>query len=450
MPRTDVTEFMKDSRLGRVHISVALLCGIALLADGYDVGVLGAVIPALTKSWHISHTAAGLLGSAGLAGMLFGGIGLGTVADRIGRKPSLIVSLAVFGTCAGLSAAASGPVVFGVLRFCAGLGLGGALPLTATLSAEYAPRRWRSSFVMWTSIGYATGALLAAAVSRAAIGSWGWRGVILTGAFPLLLVPVLALFLPESLEWLVRGGRTDRARRIMAAVAGPGRVAADTELYAAPSAGRVPMVRLFERRYVLRTVLLAFAFSGCLLMLYAILTWLPTLVAKSGLSVAGGLTMLILLNGGGVVGIVINGALAGRVAVSRIVLASYACVAVSLIVLGFAHSDLTIGLLAFLAGMFAYGSSVAENAYSTLVYPAELRGTGTGWGLGIGRVGAIAGPYLGGALLDHEVPLKLAYLVFASAGVMSLVAVTIVQRHRTGGGAHGTISAGAALGPVEP
>src|SRR5689334_13670725 len=83
MPRTDVTEFMKDSRLGRVHLSVALLCGITLLADGYDVGVLGAVIPALTKSWHISHTAAGLLGSAGLAGMLFGGIGLGTVADRI-------------------------------------------------------------------------------------------------------------------------------------------------------------------------------------------------------------------------------------------------------------------------------------------------------------------------------------------------------------------------------
>jgi AAHS family benzoate transporter-like MFS transporter len=426
----DVSEFMRNSRLRPAHVLVAVLCGIALLADGYDVGVFGAVVPALTKDWHLSHTVAGLLGSATLAGMLFGGIGFGAWADRVGRKPALVASLAIFGVCAGASALAPGPLVFAVLRFCAGLGLGGVLPLAATVSAEYAPNRWRSAFVMWTSIGYASGALAAAALSRATVDAWGWRGVIGTGAFPLLLLPAFVWLLPESLEWLVRTGRTERARRIMARIGDPG----SGELRAAPAVDRVPLWLLFQRRHLLRTVLLAVAFSGCLLMLYAVLTWLPTLVAASGLSVAGGLTMLILLNGGGVLGILLNGALAGRVPVFVIVLGSYVCVMLSLVLLGFASTDLTIAVTAFLAGMFAYGSSVGENAYATIIFSGALRGTGTGWCLGVGRIGAIAGPYLGGALLDHHVPLRVAYLVFAAAGLVAAVAVIVVQRQRVARG----------------
>lgn len=420
----DVTTFMRDSRLGRVHVQVALLCGIALLADGYDVGLFGAVVPALTADWHLTHTVAGLLGSATLAGMLVGAIVLGAVADRVGRKPALVTSLTVFSVCAGFSAVAPGPLVFSLLRFGAGLGLGGVLPLAATISAEYAPGRWRSSFVMWTSIGYASGALLAAVVSRAAMAAWGWRGVLATGAFPLLLVPVLIALLPESLEWLVRTSRGERARRIIARIGAP----VTGELTATAAVGRSPLAVLFHRRYLLRTVPLAVAFCGCLLMLYAVLTWLPTLVAASGFSVASGLTMLILLNGGGVVGIVLNGVLARRVGAFPVVLGSYLCVVLSLIALGFARTDVTIAVAAFLAGMFAYGSSVAENAYATIVYPGPMRATGTGWCLGIGRIGAITGPYLGGALLDNHVPLQLAYLVFAAAGVVSVAAVIVVRQ----------------------
>jgi len=443
----DVTAFMRDSRLGWGHIKIALLCGIVLLADGYDVGLFGAVVPALTADWHLSHTVAGLLGSATLAGMLIGAIVLGAVADRIGRKPALVTSLTVFSVCAGLSAVAPGPLVFAVLRFGAGLGLGGVLPLAATISAEYAPGLWRSSFVMWTSIGYATGALLAAVVSRAAMPAWAWRGVLATGAFPLLLVPVLVALLPESLEWLVRTGRTERARRIVGRIGGP----ATGELSATAAVERFPLALLFQPRYLLRTVPLAIAFSGCLLMLYAVLTWLPTLVAASGLSVSGGLTMLILLNGGGVVGIVLNGVLARRVGVFPVVLGSYLCVVISLVALGFARTDVTIAVAAFLAGMFAYGSSVAENAYATVVYPGPLRGTGTGWCLGIGRIGAITGPYLGGALLDGHVPLHLAYLVFAAAGVVSVAAVIVVRRQRELTDEHPRNAvAAAALGSIEP
>jgi AAHS family benzoate transporter-like MFS transporter len=433
MSRVDVSEFLVRSRIGRIHVTAAVLCGVSLLADGYDVGVFGAIVPSLMKTWHISGTVAGLLGTAALGGMLLGAIGLGALADRIGRKPTLVAALTVFSVCTGLASLASGPVEFALLRFAAGLGLGGVLPLAATLSAEYAPARWRSSFVMWTSIGFAGGGLLAAVVSRAELAAWGWRGVIATGVFPLLLMPVFLLALPESLEFQLRRGRTERVRRVMAVMRSTVAVAADAELYVPPRVGRTSPARLFARPFAQRTVLLAIAFSCCLLMLYAILTWLPQLVAASGLSVTSGLTMLVLLNGGGVVGIALNGVLSERVGLFRVVVASYLCTAAAIFLLGSAHTDLLLGLTAFLGGMLAYGSSVAENAYAAFVYPAELRGSGTGWCLGIGRVGAMVGPYLGGVLLDAHLSLRTDYLVFAVPGLVATACVVWVHRRLPAG-----------------
>jgi len=133
----------------------------------------------------------------------------------------MIVALVAFSVFAGLSALSPGPLAFGVLRFASGLGLGGVLPIAATLSSEYAPARWRSPFIMWTSVGFAAGGLLSALVSRLFVAEWGWRAVVATGAFPVLLVPVLIGVLPESLGLLLRRGRTEAARRIMAGIDGP-------------------------------------------------------------------------------------------------------------------------------------------------------------------------------------------------------------------------------------
>jgi len=429
VPRIDVAEFMSRSRLGRTHVVVAALCGVCLLADGYDVGIFGAIVPSLIRDWHLSSTVAGLLGTASLAGMLLGSIILGSAADRIGRKPMMILALAVFSVFAGLSSFASGPWVFAVLRFAAGVGLGGVLPLAATLSSEYAPARWRSPFIMWTSIGFAGGGLLSALISRVFVADWGWRVVVGTGAFPLLLIPVLCWVLPESLEQLVRKGKIDAASQIMRRIGRPESIPCGAELYvSAPAAENISPARLFEPSYRSRTLLLSVAFGGCLLMLYAILTWLPQLVANAGFSVSSGLTMLVLLNGGGMVGMVVNGTLARRIPVVWVLIASYLATSLVLVVLGFARTGVLIAVLAFLAGMLGYASSVAENAYPAVVFPAHLRGTATGWCLGIGRIGGMIGPYLGGALLDAHLPLAADYALFAVAGLLSATAVLMVHR----------------------
>ena len=432
MPRIDVADFMSRSTLGRTHIRVAVLCGICLLADGYDVGIFGAVVPSLIRDWHLSGTLAGLLGTASLAGMLVGAITLGAAADRIGRKPTMIVALVAFSAFAGLSALSPGPLAFGVLRFASGLGLGGVLPIAATLSSEYAPARWRSPFIMWTSVGFAAGGLLSALVSRLFVAEWGWRAVVATGAFPLLLVPVLIGVLPESLGLLLRRGRAEAARRIMAGIEGPYPVdpAATLHVTGGETVKASP-ARLFEPEYRARTVLLSVAFCGCLLMLYAILTWLPQLVANAGFSVSSGLTMLVLLNGGGMLGMILNGTLASRLPVIRVLVGSYLLTALALLLLGFAQTAALIGVSAFFAGLLAYASSVAENAYPSVVYPDHLRATATGWCLGIGRIGGMIGPYLGGALLDLGLPVAADYAIFALAGVISAGAVLAV--HRLGG-----------------
>ncbi|HWN31415.1 MAG TPA: MFS transporter [Pseudonocardia sp.] len=441
MPRIDVADFMSRSTLGRTHLRVAVLCGICLLADGYDVGIFGAVVPSLIREWHLSGTLAGLLGTASLAGMLVGAITLGAAADRIGRKPTMIAALLVFSVFAGLSALSPGPLAFGLLRFASGLGLGGVLPIAATLSSEYAPARWRSPFIMWTSVGFAAGGLLSALVSRLFVAEWGWRAVVGTGAFPLLLIPVLVGLLPESLEQLLRRGRTARARRIMAGIDGPYPVDASATLHvsAGGTGPKASPARLFEPEYRARTVLLSVAFCGCLLMLYAILTWLPQFVANAGFSVSSGLTMLVLLNGGGMLGMIVNGTLASRLPVVRVLVGSYLLTALALLLLGFAQTAALVAVSAFFAGLLGYASSVAENAYPSVVYPAQLRATATGWCLGIGRIGGMIGPYLGGALLDARLPVAADYAIFALAGVISAGAVLAV--HRLGAGRPGNPSA---------
>jgi len=428
-PRIDVTDFMSRGTLGPTHVRVAVLCGICLLADGYDVGIFGAVVPSLIREWHLSGTLAGLLGTASLAGMLVGAIILGAAADRVGRKPTMIAALLAFAVFAGLSALAPGPLAFGLLRFASGLGLGGVLPIAATLSSEYAPARWRSPFIMWTSIGFAAGGLLSALVSRLFVAEWGWRVVVATGAFPLLLVPVLVAGLPESLEQLLRRGRTEAARRIMSTIDGPYPVDPGASLQVSDGPGTTASpARLFEPEYRARTVLLSVAFCGCLLMLYAILTWLPQLVANAGFSVSSGLTMLVLLNGGGMLGMIVNGTLASRLPVVRVLVGSYLLTALALLLLGFAQTAALVGICAFFAGLLGYASSVAENAYPSVVYPARLRATATGWCLGIGRIGGMVGPYLGGALLDARLPVTADYAIFAVAGVVSAGAVLAVHR----------------------
>ncbi|MFC6258643.1 MFS transporter, partial [Kocuria oceani] len=197
---------------------VLLACWLAILAEGYDVGVLGAVLPALAeyRAWNLTPLELGGLGSYALIGMLIGAMVIGTLSDRVGRRRMLLASVAIFTTMQLGAALAPTPELFGLFRLLGGLGMGGIIPVAAALTIEYsAPRRRSFNYGLMYS-GYSLGILVAALVALLLLPTLGWRWVVGAGFLPVLLLPVLARLVPESLEYLVGKGRAEDAARVAA------------------------------------------------------------------------------------------------------------------------------------------------------------------------------------------------------------------------------------------
>jgi AAHS family benzoate transporter-like MFS transporter len=429
MSRIDVDEYISRSSICRYHIGVILLINLCFVADGYDLNVFGAVLPVLTRTWHISNTEAGLLGSATFFGMLIGAMVAGTVSDRIGRKPSLIVGVSLFSLATVASAFSPGPAMFASCRVLAGAGIGGLFAVAAALARELAPRRWASSFTIWIMCGANLGGVVAVLVARQIIETAGWRPVVFTSALFLVLIPFLMLWLPESPNMQVRKGLARKALRTLQRIPselGPIDPVTD-ELYA-PETGiaRAPLAQVFTKSLRVRTILLGLIFACCLIPYYGVQTWLPSLLVASGRSLTSSLTMTVCLLMGGLVVNILNGWIVARLGLTRVFVANYILSVAAIFALGFASGSVTVAVLAFIAGGVVVNASVTENAFAAGAYPTAVRGAGLGWCLGIARIGAMAAPYIGGVVLDAHIGTFPAYVAYALPGAIAAVAAVAV------------------------
>jgi AAHS family benzoate transporter-like MFS transporter len=381
---------------------VAPLCWSAVALEGYDLVVLGVVLPSLLRdpSWGLDPASASLISAIGLVGVMVGALSVGPLTDRFGRRRLILATVTAFSVITLLCAFAPNPAVFGVLRFLAGLGLGGVLPVALAMVNEFARDGRGSSATTTLMTGYHVGAVLTSLLGIVVIPSIGWRAMFVIGALPaLVLVPVIAARLPESL---------------------PTR--------AAEPAARNPVATLFRDGYLRST--LAFwvtSFMG-LLLVYGLNTWLPEIMRSAGYELGASLALLLTLNIGAVLGLLLAGRVADRIGVRTATITWFAAAAAFLALLSVRLPGAGVYVSVLLAGMFVFSTQVLVYAYVCRRYPAAVRATALGTSSGVGRLGAITGPLVGGALLGAGMAYPWGFFVFALVAALGAIAVTFVGR----------------------
>lgn len=300
-----------------------------MLFDGYDMVIYGSVVPRLMQEWQLSPVQAGTLGSCALFGMLFGGTLLAPLADRFGRRRLVIATTLLASLAAFLTGHARDPLELGAGRFFTGLALGALVPSAINLISEFAPAGRRSTLVTVMSAFYSVGAVLSALLAIAMIPAWGWQSVFYVAVLPVLAVPLMLRWLPESAAFLELKGRRAELDALLRKVDPdyrPGAERANAVAAEAPS-GRV--AQLFEGRQAVGTLLLWVAFAMCMLMSYGLNTWLPKLMAGGGYALGSSLAFLVTLNVGATLGALFGGWLADRLGAGRTLVLFFALAAAS-------------------------------------------------------------------------------------------------------------------------
>jgi AAHS family 4-hydroxybenzoate transporter-like MFS transporter len=416
-PVSSTEALLENQPIGGLQIRVAAICTIVQMLDAYDVNAIGVTVPQLTHIWHLpgpAFTSAFLWSSIGI---LVGALSAGPIGDRLGRKPLLIASVAIFGLASLASAFAGSLLVLTVLRFFTGLGIGGGFPGAATLTGDYAPERRRAMMIMASFTGAPFGGFLCGQLGGLLLPTLGWRSIFAVGGIiPLALIAVLALWLPESPRFLAGKSQlspreADLLRRLRIT---PGQTAG------LDLAQGNPIGMLFGKGYALQTVLLWIIFFCSLMDLFLFIYWTPEVLHLTGLSPAAASRASSFRELGGMVAVLYLGWAIDRFGPERALALNYAggIVFIALIAL-LPMAYLPLVIVIFFSGVTIIGSQTGANAACGKLYPARMRTSGLGWALGIGRLGGIAAPALGGFLLARGMaPLH----IFLSACLFALIA----------------------------
>jgi AAHS family 4-hydroxybenzoate transporter-like MFS transporter len=426
-----------DSRpLGRVHVIVLVLCGFVMFLDGFDTQALSFAAPALAKEWGLAPTELGTLLSAALLGLMAGYLGLSPLANSVGHRRMIIFATATFGILTLLCSLATGPTELIVLRFLTGSGLGAVIPSVVALTSEFAPRRRRSSFVLFVYCWLALGFVAAGLVSGVVIPQFGWRAMfVVGGSVPLVLVFVLIAFLPESPRYLL--ARPAAAQRLHAlllridpSLPATAVISHDAEDSTVPDRAGSMVIELLRRRRLASTLLLWVAFIANLATFYSIQSWMPSIVGSFGQEPSVIIAATVLTSVGGIVAATIIGPSMDRIDPFLILGSVYILGSVFVAILGLSlDGDAWVLLVtAFLAGTCVTGGQMSIVAVASLIYPVRLRSTGVGWALGIGRLGGIIGPVLVGAALGGGVAPPTVFLAISVVLVAASVSMFMLGR----------------------
>ncbi|MDH4554111.1 aromatic acid/H+ symport family MFS transporter [Pseudomonas sp. BN417] len=438
MRAIDVSALLDGARFNTFHARVLFWCALIIIFDGYDLVIYGVVLPALMQAWSLTALQAGLLGSCALLGMMLGALFFGPLSDRIGRRKTIMTCVTLFSGFTVINGFARTPEEFAICRFIAGLGIGGVMPNVVALMNEYAPKKIRSTLVAIMFSGYSVGGMLSAGLGMLLMPTWGWQAVFFVAVVPLLVLPLLVRQLPESLNFLLRQGDVARAQALLCR-AEPAYVPATGDRLHLPKgqASKITISQLFHDGRTLNTLMLWVAFFCCLLMVYALSSWLPKLMNAAGYGLNSSLAFLLVLNFGAIFGAIGGGWLGDRVALGRVLFAFFTLGALSLSLLALKSPLPVLYLLIGVAGACTIGTQILANACAVQFYPAHIRSTGLGWAMGVGRLGAIIGPLLGGALHAAQLPIQASFLAFALPGLVGAAAILVFIWHRPGQPSHG-------------
>ncbi|SMY04729.1 MFS transporter, AAHS family, benzoate transport protein [Brevibacterium sp. 239c] len=413
---------------------VIICCFIPILAEGYDVGVLGAILPTLANygPWGLSPLELGALGSWALVGMLIGAMCIGSLSDRYGRKLMLATSVVLFAGAQIGVALAPTPEVFGLFRLIGGLGMGGIIPVCAALTIEFSPPERRSFNYGLMYSGYSLGILASGLSALLLIEHFGWRVVVAVGAVPILILPLLLRAIPESQSFLLarRRGADAEANASRLKIA-PYRIEdwqpapkSDGSSYSVLDSIKV----MFSGKYVIGTIAFWISLFCGLLLVYGLNTWLPSLMRSAGYDLGSSLTFLIVFSLASAIGGLVIGAIGDKWGKKTCLVVFYLLGACGILLLMFPNHILVNYAFVSLAGVGSISTSLVLTGWVADYYPSYARGTATGWALSFARVGAIAGPLLGGWIGSAQLPFQWNFIIFAVIGALAALGVLAIPQ----------------------
>ncbi|HEY1308656.1 MAG TPA: aromatic acid/H+ symport family MFS transporter [Vicinamibacterales bacterium] len=406
--KINIGQLLDDSRIGPLHIQVFALCMICLVMDGFDVQAMGYTAPAVLKEWNVPPgSQMGQVFAAANVGVLIGSLAFSMLADKIGRRPVLIGATVFFSLMTiATGYFASNMQELLILRAISGLGLGCIIPNATALIGEFSPKRSRVVLVMGITVGFTAGAAIGGFVAAWMIPAFGWRSVFyFGGAIPLAGAIAMIWGLPESLQFLaVRRTRLDQLARWLKRLNPTLRIDQTTEYVTNETGqGGIPIVHLFRDGRSAATILLWVVNFMNLLNLYSLSNWLPTVVTGMGYDQRTAVIVGAILQTGGTIGTYGLAWLIARKGFIPMLTATFALATLSIAFIGQPGITLTVlTIIVFVAGWCVIGGQPGINTLAATYYPTYLRSTGVGAGLGVGRVGAIIGPYIGGTLIGWQ------------------------------------------------
>ncbi|PUA17727.1 MFS transporter [Glaciimonas sp. PCH181] len=404
----DIQEFMSKQSFTRGQLLIAFLCAMATMIDGYDTQVMSFVAPLLSAELHINRLALGSVFSAGLVGMLIGSILVGFISDRFGRRPALLGSLLWTSVAMFLTTFASSVQELLVLRVITGIGLGATLPIAIAMTSESVAKRVRVTTVMLMYCFFSVGGALAALVTDQLTVHFHWSSVFFVGGCATaILACVIAVFLPESISFLVAKEKPRKDVLKTIKVIFPFLKESDTPIFSASQQeknGSQPLGKLFTEGRAPITVLLWITFAFGYLVIYFMLSWLPSMLRDVGLDQHKSFMVAVAFQLGTPLGSIVLGRLIDRFQPSVVLGTAFVTGSLFVYLISISSGSVVmLCLLALVAGACVVAGMIGFVANAAELYPTAIRATGIGWGLAMGRIGGIVGPTLGGILLSMEV-----------------------------------------------
>ncbi|WP_444318524.1 MFS transporter [Megasphaera sp.] len=423
-----VLERLEALPLGRFHYKLLLVTGLGWLFDSMDTGLIAFILPVLAKEWGLAPGQMGLIGSIGLIGMALGAVVSGTIADRIGRKKVFTITVLLYSIASAFCALSWNYQSLLVFRFLVGFGLGGELPVAATLVSEYAPYRVRGRFIVLFESFCGLGGIAASCIAYLFITLYGWRMAFLIGALPALYVCLIRMHMPESVRYLLAHGRVGEARQIVVSLERQLHVPVApfvSEKETVPVVAKASFRELWKKPFALRTIMLWLVWFGINFSYYGIFMWLPSLVFQQGFTVVKTFEYVLIMTLAQLPGYYCAAWLVDKIGRKYTLSAFLLFSGVASYFFGHASTAAALMMWGSVMSFFNLGAWGVLYTYTPEQYPTAIRALGSGWAAGFGRFGGMAAPMMVGALLARSFGFASVFYMFAL--VFAAVAVIVMS-----------------------
>lgn len=423
-----VLERLEALPLGRFHYKLLLVTGLGWLFDSMDTGLIAFILPVLAKEWGLAPGQMGLIGSIGLIGMALGAVVSGTIADRIGRKKVFTITVLLYSIASAFCALSWNYQSLLVFRFLVGFGLGGELPVAATLVSEYAPSRVRGRFIVLLESFWGLGWIAAACIAYFFIPLYGWRMALLIGALPALYVCLIRMHMPESVRYLLAHGRVGEARKIVVSLERQLHVPVApfvSEKETVPVVAKASFRELWKKPFASRTIMLWLVWFGINFSYYGIFMWLPSLVFQQGFTVVKTFEYVLIMTLAQLPGYYCAAWLVDKIGRKYTLSAFLLFSGVASYFFGHASTAAALMMWGSVMSFFNLGAWGVLYTYTPEQYPTAIRALGSGWAAGFGRFGGMAAPMMVGALLARSFGFASVFYMFAL--VFAAVAVIVMS-----------------------